>query len=231
MNKIRADIISLVFVATAFIVAAVLYPSLPEQIPIHWNASGEIDGYMKKPGGVLIMPAMALITYVIMKLIPVISPKGFRTDKFSDVVGVLQVTLVGFMSIVAVLVLLEARGLNVRINEMIIAGTGLLFVIIGNYLGKVRKNFFIGIRTPWTLASDEVWIRTHRIGGKLFMLSGVIIWIGALFRLPLTWTVSVAVGLVLIPVVYSYFLYRRIEGFVSNDSNDSNDSDDDGLTD
>lgn len=225
MNKIRADVISLVFVATAFIVAAVLYPSLPEQIPTHWNASGEVDGYMKKPGGVLIMPAMALITYVIMKVIPVISPKGFRTDKFSDVIAVLQVTLVGFMSIVAVLVLLEARGLNVRINEMIIAGTGLLFVIIGNYLGKVRKNFFIGIRTPWTLASDEVWNRTHRIGGKLFMLSGVIIWIGALLGLPLTWTVGVAVGLVLIPVVYSYFLYRRIEGF------DSNDSDDDGLTD
>jgi len=225
MNKIRADVISLVFVATAFIVAVVLYPSLPEQIPTHWNASGEVDGYMKKPGGVLIMPAMALITYVIMKVIPVISPKGFRTDKFSDVIAVLQVTLVGFMSIVAVLVLLEARGLNVRINEMIIAGTGLLFVIIGNYLGKVRKNFFIGIRTPWTLASDEVWNRTHRIGGKLFMLSGVIIWIGALLGLPLTWTVGVAVGLVLIPVVYSYFLYRRIEGF------DSNDSDDDGLTD
>ncbi len=157
MNKIRADIISLVFVATAFIVAAVLYPSLPEQIPTHWNAQGEVDGYMKKPGGVIVMPAMALFTYIVMKLIPVISPKGFRMDKFSDVIGVLQVTLVSFMSIVAVLVLLEARGLNVRINEMIIAGTGLLFVIIGNYLGKVRKNFFIGIRTPWTLASDEVW--------------------------------------------------------------------------
>ena len=119
----------------------------------------------------------------------------------------------------------DARGLNVRINEMIIAGTGLLFVIIGNYLGKVRKNFFIGIRTPWTLASDEVWNRTHRIGGKLFILSGVVIWIGALLGLPLTWTVGVAVGLVFIPVVYSYFLYRRVEGF------DSKDSDDDGSTD
>ncbi len=225
MNKIRADIISLVFVATAFIVAAVLYPSLPEQIPTHWNAQGEVDGYMKKPGGVIVMPAMALFTYIVMKLIPVISPKGFRMDKFSDVIGVLQVTLVSFMSIVAVLVLLEARGLNVRINEMIIAGTGLLFVIIGNYLGKVRKNFFIGIRTPWTLASDKVWNRTHRIGGKLFMLSGVIIWVGALPGVPLTWAVGVAVGLVLIPVVYSYLLYRRLEGFDSNDSND------DGLTD
>jgi uncharacterized membrane protein len=148
MNKVRADIFSLLFVFSAIAVAAILYPSLPEQIPTHWNAQGEVDGYMNKPGGVIIMLAMAVFTFVIMKLIPVISPKGFRIDKFSDVFGVLQVTLVGFMSIVAILVLLEARGLDVRINEMIIAGTGLLFVIIGNYLGRVRKNFFIGIRTP-----------------------------------------------------------------------------------
>lgn len=220
MNKIRADIISLLFIAAACVVAAVLYPGLPEMIPTHWNAQGQVDGYMKKPGGVLMMPAMAVVTYIIMKLIPVISPRGFRTDKFSDVIGVLQVTLVGFMSIVAILVLLEARGLNVRINEMITTGVGLLFVVIGNYLGKVRKNFFIGIRTPWTLASDEVWNRTHRIGGKLFILSGVIIWTGALLRLPITWTVAVAVGLVLIPVVYSYFLYRRIEGFESDEADD-----------
>ncbi len=216
MNKIRADIISTLFIIATLVVAAILYPSLPEMIPTHWNAQGEIDGYMKKPGGVLMMPAMALATFIIMKIIPLISPKGFRTDKFSDVIGVLQVTLVGFMSIVAILVLLEAHGLNVLINEVIIAGVGLLFVVIGNYLGKVRKNFFIGIRTPWTLASDEVWNRTHRMGGKLFMLSGVIIWLGALLRLPLTWTVGVAVGLVLIPVVYSYFLYRQIEGFESD---------------
>ena len=216
MNKIRADIISTLFIIATLVVAAILYPSLPEMIPTHWNAQGEIDGYMKKPGGVLMMPALALATFIIMKIIPLISPKGFRTDKFSDVIGVLQVTLVGFMSIVAILVLLEAHGLNVLINEVIIAGVGLLFVVIGNYLGKVRKNFFIGIRTPWTLASDEVWNRTHRMGGKLFMLSGVIIWLGALLRLPLTWTVGVAVGLVLIPVVYSYFLYRHIEGFESD---------------
>ncbi|MFQ5983261.1 MAG: DUF1648 domain-containing protein, partial [Woeseiaceae bacterium] len=141
MNRIRADIISFVFVGITIIVAAVLYPSLPEQIPSHWNIRGEVDDYMHKPGGVLLMAAMPILMYVIMKLIPVISPKGFRTDKFADVVRVFQVTLVGFMSIVAILVFLEARGLDVRINEMIYAGMGLLFVILGNYMGKVRKNF------------------------------------------------------------------------------------------
>ena len=135
MNRIRADIISFIFICTTIVVAAVLYPNLPEQIPIHWNVRGEVDGYMKKPGGVFIMPPMAIFTYVIMKVIPIISPRGYRTDKFADVVNVFQVTLVGFMSIVAVLVLLEAHGLNVRINEMIIAGTGLLFVILVIYMG------------------------------------------------------------------------------------------------
>jgi uncharacterized membrane protein len=225
MNKTRADIISLFFVIAAFAVAAFLYPKLPELIPSHWNVQGEVDDYMKKPAGAFIMPAMALLTFVIMKVIPVISPKGFRTDKFSDVIGVLQVTLVGFMSMVSILVLLEARGLDVRINEMIIAGVGLLFLIIGNYLGKVRKNFFIGIRTPWTLASDEVWNRTHRIGGRLFIASGVIFWVGALLRLPLSWTVIVAVSLVLYPVVYSFFLYRKIEGFETNDADDDDPTD------
>lgn len=220
MTQIRADIISFIFICTTIVVAAVLYPNLPEQIPIHWNVRGEVDGYMKKPGGVFIMPAMALFTYVIMKVIPIISPRGYRTDKFADVVNVFQVTLVGFMSIVAVLVLLEAHGLNVRINEMIIAGTGLLFVILGNYMGKIGKNFFIGIRTPWTLASNEVWNRTHRLGGWLFMLSGVIIWTGALLRISIIWTVGAAVGIMLIPAIYSYVIYRRLEGFDSDQSDD-----------
>lgn len=218
MNKISTDIVSLLLIAAAITVAALLYPSLPEQIPVHWNIHGQVDGYMKKPGGVIIMPAMSLLVFVIMKLIPIISPKGFRTDKFADVVGVFKVTLVGFTSVIAILVLLEARGVNVRINEVIIAGLGLLFVVLGNFMGKVRKNFFIGIRTPWTLASDEVWNRTHRVAGWLFMLSGLFIWVAALIGISHAWTIGVAVGMTLVPVAYSYVLYRRIEGFDADET-------------
>jgi uncharacterized membrane protein len=225
MNKRRADILSVIFVAATFIVAAILYPSLPEQIPLHWNAKGEVDAYMRKPAGALIVPLSALITFAIMKVMPAISPKGFRTESFSGVFGILQVTLVGFISIVAVLVLLEARGFDVRINQVIIAGVGLLFVIIGINLRRVNKNFFIGIRTPWTLASDEVWRRTHLIGGRMFVLSGVVIWIGALLRLPLTWPVGMAVALVLVPVIYSYLLYRNIDGFEPDDPDETESGD------
>ena len=213
MTTLRTNVLSLTFIAITIAVAAYLYPSLPEQIPTHWNIQGEVDDYTPKPWGVLIMPLAAVFIFVIMKLIPVISPKGFRTDQFMDVVNIFTVTLVGFMSGIGLLVLLAASGRNVHINEMVFAGVGLLFIVLGNYLGKVRKNFFIGIRTPWTLASDEVWNRTHRLGGWVFVLIGFFMFLNAFIQFPEGWLIGSIVVVALVPVVYSYVLYRKIEGF------------------
>ena len=213
MTTVRTNVLSLIFIAITTAVAAYLYPSLPEQIPTHWNFQGEVDDYTAKPWGVMIMPLMAIFVFVIMKLIPVISPKGFRTDQFRGVVNIFTVTLVGFMSAVALLVLLSASGRNVHMNEMVFAGMGLLFIVLGNYLGKVRKNFFIGIRTPWTLASDEVWSRTHRLGGWIFVLIGFFMFLNAFIRFPEGWLIGSIVVVALVPVVYSYVLYRKVEGF------------------
>lgn len=184
MTTLRTNVLCLIFIAITIAVAAYLYPTLPEQIPTHWNLEGEVDDYTPKPWGVLMMPLMAIFVFIIMKLIPVISPKGFRTDQFRGVMNIFTVTLVGFMSVVALLVLLSASGRNVHMNEMIFAGIGLLFIVLGNYLGKVRKNFFIGIRTPWTLASDEVWSRTHRLGGWVFVLIGFFMFLNAFIQFP-----------------------------------------------
>ena len=219
MTTVRTNVLSLIFIAITIAVAAYLYPSLPEQIPTHWNFQGEVDDYTAKPWGVMIMPLMAIFVFVIMKLIPVISPKGFRTDQFRGVVNIFTVTLVGFMSAVALLVLLSATGRNVHMNEMVFAGMGLLFIVLGNYLGKVRKNFFIGIRTPWTLASDEVWSRTHRLGGWIFVLIGFFMFLNAFIRFPEGWLIGSIVVVALVPVVYSYVLYRKIEGFDEHDTN------------
>ena len=223
MTTLRANAICFLFIGVAVAVAAYLYPNLPEQIPTHWNIDGEVDDYTAKPWGVVIMPAAAIFVFALMRLIPVISPKGFRTDNFMDVVNVFTVTMVGFMSGVAVLVLLEANGQDVRINEMIFAGVGLLFIILGNYMGKVRKNFFIGIRTPWTLASDEVWSRTHRLGGKVFLLIGLFMMLNAFVRFPVQWLIGSIVVVALVPVVYSYVIYRRIEGFAPEEDASSTD--------
>lgn len=215
MTTLRANVLCFLFVGAAVAVAVYLYPNLPEQIPTHWNIDGEVDDYTAKPWGVVIMPMAAMFTFVIMRLIPVISPKGFRTDEFMDVVNVFTVAIVGFMSGVAILVLLEANGQDVHINEMIFTGVGLLFIVLGNYMGKVRKNFFIGIRTPWTLASDEVWSRTHRLGGKVFILIGLFMVLNGFVRFPVEWLIASILVVALVPVIYSYVIYRRIEGFSS----------------
>lgn len=217
MNTKTADLISLACVATTIVFAAILYPDLPEQIPTHWNAAGEVDDYTAKPWGVIVLPAAAVFSWVLMKLIPVISPKGFRTDEFQGVVNVFQVAFVSFMSVIAVLVLLSAYGVGVPIDSIVPLGVGLLFVVIGNYMGKVRKNFFIGIRTPWTLASDEVWARTHRLGGRLFMLCGALLMLTAYWQESVFAVVWIVVAIALSLVVYSYLLYRRIEGFTDDE--------------
>jgi uncharacterized membrane protein len=204
MTTVRANVLCWIFIAITVATAAILYPSLPEQIPTHWNIEGEVDDYTAKPWGVIILPLAAVFVFVIMKLIPVISPKGFRTDQFAGVLNIFMVVLVGFTSGVGLLVLLEASGRNVYINEMIFAGVGLLLIVIGNYLGKLRKNFFLGIRTP-------CWI---------FVLIGFFLFLQAFIRFSVQWVVGAIVVVALVPIIYSYVLYRKIEGFTDENTGD-----------
>lgn len=217
MSKRLADGLSLFFIAAIAGLAIYLYPDLPDPMPSHWNASGEVDGTLPKPWGVWLLPLAAVFVLAVMKLIPVISPKGFRTDEFAGVLRLFQVLLVAFTAIVGALVLLAAMGSDVRMEVWIPIGVGLLFIVLGNYLGKVRKNFFLGIRTPWTLASDEVWARTHRLGGRVFVAGGLLLIAAAFVPAIANGLVVVILALAVIPVVYSYVLYRRIEGFTDED--------------
>lgn len=213
MTRDRANLLSYLFIVAAVAVAAFLYPRLPDEVPTHWNTEGQVDGYMSKPWGVIVMPLAAILVFVMMRLIPVISPKGYRTESFANVVHIFQVTTVGFMSLVAILALLAGSGIDVPLNQVIFAALGLMFMIIGNYMGKTRKNFFLGIRTPWTLASDEVWGRTHRVAGRLFILQGLFMLSGVFFEVP-TWLLMGMVGVIMVvPLVYSYVIYKKVEGF------------------
>ena len=213
MNRTEANFLCYLFILATVATAAWLYPGLPDPMPSHWNIDGEVDGWMPKFWGVVMLPGSAILLFAIFRLIPRISPKGFRTESFSGVLNVLQVAMVAFMCFVSFLVLLTAQGIDVHMNEMIFGGMGVLFIIVGATLGRVRKNFFVGIRTPWTLASDEVWARTHRVAGWAFVAMGIFFLAGVFVRIDVGWLVTVIVVLALVPVVYSYFLYRRVEGF------------------
>ena len=213
MNKRTASWISFLLVAALAVMAAVLWDQLPDPMPSHWNAAGEVDDTMPKLPGTLFLIALPLLIMAVFRLIPVISPQGFRIDQFMGVLYLLQTVTVLFTAAVSAVVFLYAIGIEFDMTVIVTSGTGLLLIVIGNQLGKVRKNFFIGIRTPWTLASDEVWARTHRLGGWMMVVAGLIMCVGAIAGLALEYLIFAVVALVMIPVVYSYLAYRRIEGF------------------
>ncbi len=220
MNNRITHIICLGLILAIFVVAAWLYPQLPESVPSHWNARGEIDGYMSKPWGVFLMPIITLAIYLMFFALPLISPHGFRMEKFTGVVRVFQTVMVLFMSLVTVTTLLAARGDAVPLSNITLGAVGMLLVVLGNYMGKIRKNFFIGIRTPWTLASDEVWARTHRLGGWTFSISGLLMMIASFTSANAQILIWICAGAALIPVLYSFILYRKLEG-LGPDTEDS----------
>lgn len=211
LNGQAADILSILFILCVVVVALILYPDLPQRVPTHWNAAGEIDGYMNKPWGVIVLPLAAVFTVVLMKIIPRISPRVKKQGNFRRALSLFQVLMVGFLSGVSILVLLAANGTAVRMNESIIAGVGLLFFAIGIILPRVGQNYFMGIRTPWTLASEDVWDRTHRHAGPLFMLLGFALLLSAFLNVSIAWFIGSILLLVLWLVVYSYRVHRRVE--------------------
>lgn len=218
-----ANLISFLLVLAAFAIAVWFYPRLPDPVPSHWNSAGQIDGYMAKPWGVFILPLTMTGIWIVLAVLPRISPKGYRLDTFQNIYGLIQITFIAALLVITSIALTAATNRHVAINMIIPIVIGLLFVILGNYMDKLRKNFFIGIRTPWTLASDEVWVRTHRLGGWLFVAGGLAIVITAVLApsayMPIIMIVIIAVA-ALVPAAASYVIYRRVEGFGSKDGMD-----------
>lgn len=213
MSTKLANFISAAVIAALIAYIVYLYPSLPDPLPTHWDAAGNPNDYMSRLSGVIAFASIPCFGVFLFKLIPIISPHGFRTEEFASVINALMVGFVVFGSAIAIVALNTALGSDVNISKVVFGCVGLLLIFMGNYMGKFRKNFFIGIRTPWTLASDEVWAKTHRLGGWCMVAAGLAMVAAAFIEGDTSWIIFVVVGIVLIPVVYSYFAYRALEGF------------------
>ena len=185
-----ANIISIVGIILLGAYVAWMYPGLPDPMPTHWNAAGEVDGYSSKPVGAAIIASIPVLSFVIFKLIPVISPRGFRTESFTGTLNIIMVATVMFGCVLGVGLVRASHDTSINISSFVYVAVGLLFVVMGNFLGKVRKNFFLGIRTPWTLASDEVWAKTHRLGGWCFVIAGVFMAIMGVVAPTSTWFIA-----------------------------------------
>jgi uncharacterized membrane protein len=202
--------------------SAWFYPELPDPMPIHWDLAGNVDRYGAKPWAPFLLPIVAAGTAALLAVLPRISPRGYTLEGSRRSVGVVSASVVGFLGFVHTLLLAHATGHPVAVERWIPLGLGVLLALLGNRFGKTTRNFFVGIRTPWTLASDEVWLRTHRLGGKLFVIAGAVVVAAALAGRGVI-ALPIAVGLAaLVPMLYSYWLYRRLEdsGSGGDDSTD-----------
>lgn len=202
------------------------YQTLPEgRIPLHWNIHNEVDRWGTRTEALwslAIMPIVTLFVCALLAVVPSIDPRKANLEKSAKVYGIAWIStlvlLVGVHAGVAYMTISgvtgEALGKEtvVPFVRLVIAATGILFVVIGNYLPKTRPNWFLGIRTPWTLSSNDTWEKTHRVGGRLFMLMGLATILAAFIFNGLTLALlpaALSVGTALVCVVYSYIVWRN----------------------
>ncbi|HEY3252380.1 MAG TPA: SdpI family protein [Polyangiaceae bacterium] len=211
MDRNTTRILNWTLIAIGFAVAAWLSPRLPELVPTHWDARGHVNGYLRKPLGVYVLPLTMLGVHAFFGALPRIAPRGFEITPFARVYRLLHTATLAFLLFITVLALRAATGEHVPIVQATCVAIGLILMVTGNFLGKVRRNFFLGIRTPWTLANDEVWLRTHRLAGKTFVAAGVLVIAGVALGASVGQCTAVALLAAFVPAVYSYLVYRRLE--------------------
>ena len=205
-------IVSLVLIVAATLVGILLWNQLPEQMASHWDVNDQVNGYMPKFWGLFLMPLVTLGMLALFLIIPEIDPLKANITQFREVFNLFIALIIGFMIYVHGLTLAWSLGYhNFKMSMAMLPFMGLLFIAIGFMLRKAKRNFFIGIRTPWTLSSDRVWDETHRLGATLFMVSGALAVVGGFFGgIVAFWMLFVPlIGSTLFLLVYSYVLYRR----------------------
>lgn len=203
--------IPLLLILVAFVASAAVYEKLPDPMPTHWNLAGEVDGWTALPWGAFLLPLMLLAAAAIFHVVPLIDPRKANYAKFKGTYEILIITIMTFMVGVHLLVLASAIGMNVSLHRLMPIGVGALLMVIGNLLPRTRPNWFIGIRTPWTLSSDRVWERTHRFGGHLFVAAGAVTVVAAVFapRLAIPVLIGSAVALSVGVLLYSYIIWKQ----------------------
>jgi uncharacterized membrane protein len=203
--------LSIGLVIAMLLVSLVAYPSLPDRIPTHWNIKGEIDAYGSKTWAAFLSPALMLGLLGLFAVLPWLSPKHFEIDTFRSTYEFIVLVAMLYFAYVHVLTLMAAFDRRLDFARALVGGMFLFFALLGNVLGKVRRNFYVGVRVPWTLASERVWNDTHRVAAWLFVSCGLL---GAILMLfganPLLPCALLPIA-VFVPIVYSFVHSKRLE--------------------
>lgn len=186
------------------------YPLLPERVITHWNFAGQADGYSSKNFQVIFFPALIIFMYLLFWALPKIDPKNKNYANFLLPYKVMQTVFITFMATLFFVTSLVNIGYNISISVFTSLGIGIMFIILGWYMPHLKPNWFVGIRTPWTLSNDEVWARTHRVGGKVFIFAGVLFVVMPYLGEQLfVYSLILFFLMIISTVFYSYWLHRK----------------------
>jgi len=209
MNLKRNQIVIWGIILLSFVLSIYFYPQMPERIASHWNAKGQVDGYMTKFWGMFLMPFVLVGIALLFLAIPKIDPLKANIKKFRKYYDGFIIVFLIFMFSIHIQVILWNFGTKISPNLVLPIGIGVLFYYLGILCENAKRNWFIGIRTPWTLSNEKVWDKTHKIGGKLFKIAGLIALVGIFFKSLAVFFIFVPVIFVaLFTVVYSYIEYQ-----------------------
>lgn len=206
----RYDTLLLLFAAVPIAISLFWYGKLPDRVATHFGEHGEANGYQSKINFFIMMVLLSVVLPMALKWFRRIDPRKESYKKFPGVFELMRFLLVFIMNIALLGTMMFNLGYHINISSILLVGIGMMFMVMGNFLGRIRTNYFMGIRTPWTLASEVVWTRTHRVGGPVFMVVGVLFiaagllnW-GAMFLL---WTTLAMIAFL---YGYSYLVYRGL---------------------
>jgi uncharacterized membrane protein len=208
----KSTLVSCVLIVLATLaVTLYIYPSLPELVPLHWNAAGKADRIGPKWELAVTMPAVMAGLTLMFGVLPSLSPRQYSIDPFKDSYATIARITLAMLAYIHVLTLWAATGAQFDMGRAILGATTLTIALIGNQMGKVRRNFWIGIRTPWTLADERVWYATHRFGGKTMVAGSLAALLAVLLGAPLWLVVGLVTAGAVTPALYSLLYYKRLE--------------------
>ncbi|PFB58953.1 SdpI family protein [Bacillus cereus] len=206
----KKHLVAIILIFITGLAWAYAWPNLPDTMAVHWGMEG-VNGYASKFNAMLLLLGIMIFTYVLLTITPKIDPKKKNYDKFSKGYMIINYSVVVLLFLVNMLVIGVGLGYDIPMNSTPLILVGLLFIVIGNYLPQCKPNYFVGIKTPWTLSNEEVWRKTHRFSGKVFVALGIIMILSVF--VPVTWKSFVMVGIIIgavgLTMGYSYIAYKK----------------------
>lgn len=208
--KRELPLIAIILLPFAYL--AYIWNQLPQQVAMHWNAKGEIDRYGDKTELLLLPFLLPVLVYLIFLVVPKIDPKN-KLNKMGNKLQTLKVLMTTFMSVLALFLIYSAKNESFANPNYIVLSVGVLYIILGNYFKTIKPNYFIGIRTPWTLENESVWKTTHQLSGKIWFAGGIIVVLSSLLLDKQSNFILffIITGIItIIPVVYSYVKFQKL---------------------